>query len=186
MPLPETARGLQDAEALASASRRVKGLVSSISGPVSGDIARAFGFVATRQGDEQLYMNSKLVLDSRAGGAPYPIAGVFGFPMNDHEGIEALVRRAKHIGYTGVPVMHPSHIEIVERVFRPTPDEIAYFEGLLATFAAAENEGVGAISYRGTMVDCAMLPLALETVAEGQRYAARACMREGIDDRGTS
>lgn len=147
--------------------------MGSISGPVSGDIARAFGFIATRAGFEQLYMNSRIVLDSRAGGAPYPICGVFGLPLDDLEGVRRMARRAREIGYTGVPVMHPSHIEIVEQVFRPTEEEVAYFEGLLAAFATAESAGAGAISYRGTMVDYAMIPLAEEIVAEGRRYAER-------------
>ncbi|MDR3532039.1 MAG: CoA ester lyase [Rhodopila sp.] len=177
MPLPETARGLQDAEQLASASARVKGLVSSISGPVSGDIARAFGFTATRGGLEQLYMNSKIVLDSRAGGAPYPICGVFGLPLDDLDGVREMARRARDIGYTGVPVMHPSHIEIVEQVFRPSVEEIAYFEGLLAAFSAAESAGAGAISYHGTMVDYAMVPLAESIIAEARRYAKRDASR---------
>ena len=57
---------------------RVRGIHGALSGPVSGDFARAFGFRATTGGEEQLYLASKLVLDSRAGGAMYPIAGIFG------------------------------------------------------------------------------------------------------------
>lgn len=169
LALPETAEGLQRAEALVRASSRVKGIVSSLTGPVSGDIARAFGFVASRGGLEQLYMASKMVLDSRAGGAPYPVAGVFGLPFDDHEGIEALVRRARELGFTGCPVMHPSHVAIVNRVFAPTRDEAMYFIGLLAAYEQAVAAGKGAVSYQGAMVDLAMVPLAHETIAEYRR-----------------
>ena len=119
LPLPETAEGMHDACALAKASPRVKGIHGAISGPVSGDFARAFGFRATTDGIEQLYLASKLVLDSRAGGAPYPIAGIFGTPMNDLAAVERLVRRARDIGYTGVAVMHPSHVAVANAVYRP-------------------------------------------------------------------
>jgi citrate lyase subunit beta / citryl-CoA lyase len=169
LPLPETPEGMHDACALAKASPRVKGIHGALSGPVSGDFARAFGFRATSDGIEQLYLASKLVLDSRAGGAPYPIAGIFGTPMNDLPAVERLIRRARDIGYTGVAVMHPSHVAVANAVYRPTEEEVAYFAGLLKAFEAAEKAGLGAVSYQGAMVDYAMLPLAQEIIAEAQR-----------------
>jgi citrate lyase subunit beta/citryl-CoA lyase len=170
LPLPETAEGMHDACALAKASPRVKGIHGALSGPVSGDFARAFGFRATNDGIEQLYLASKMVLDSRAGGAPYPIAGIFGTPMNDLDAVEKLIRRARDIGYTGVAVMHPSHVAVANAVYRPTAEDIAYFSGLLQAFEAAEKAGLGAVSYQGAMVDYAMLPLAQEVMAEAKRY----------------
>jgi citrate lyase subunit beta / citryl-CoA lyase len=170
LPLPETAEGMYDARDLARASPRVKGIHGAISGPVSGDFARAFGFRATTDGIEQLYLASKMVLDSRAGGAPYPIAGIFGTPMNDLAAVEKLIRRARDIGYSGVAVMHPSHVAVANAVYRPTPEDIAYFSGLLLAFEAAEKAGLGAVSYQGAMVDYAMLPLAQEVMAEAKRY----------------
>ncbi|HTW71111.1 MAG TPA: CoA ester lyase [Acetobacteraceae bacterium] len=169
LPLPETPEGMHDACALAKASPRVKGIHGAISGPVSGDFARAFGFRATSDGIEQLYLASKLVLDSRAGGAPYPIAGIFGTPMNDLAAVERLIRRARDVGYTGVAVMHPSHVAVANAVYRPTEEEVTYFAGLLQAFEAAEKAGLGAVSYQGAMVDYAMLPLAQEVMAEARR-----------------
>ena len=95
LPLPETAQGMYDAYHLAKASNRVRGIHGALSGPVSGDFARAFGFRATTGGDEQLYLASKLVLDSRAGGAMYPIAGIFGTAQDDLPAVERLIRRAR-------------------------------------------------------------------------------------------
>ena len=171
LPLPETAEGMRDASALAGASSRVRGIHGALSGPVSGDFAQAFGFRATADGVEQLYLGSKLVLDSRAAGAMYPIAGIFGTPMDDLAATERLIRRARDLGYTGVAVMHPTHIAIANAVFRPTPEEAAYFEGLLRAFEDAEKAGLGAVKYQGAMVDYAMLPLAREIVAEARRNA---------------
>ena len=169
LPLPESAEGMRDASALAAASPRVRGIHGALSGPVSGDFAQAFGFRATADGIEQLYLGSKLVLDSRAAGAMYPIAGIFGTPMDDLAATERLIRRARDLGYTGVAVMHPSHVAIANAVFRPTPEEVAYFEGLLKAFEDAEKSGLGAVKYQGAMVDYAMLPLAREIVAEARR-----------------
>jgi citrate lyase subunit beta / citryl-CoA lyase len=173
MALPETARGLQDAELLAAASTRVKGICGVVGGPVVADVATAFGFVPSMGGIEQLYMNSKLVLDSRAAGAPFPIAGIIGTALDDLEAVELLVRRARSLGYTGCPVMHPSHVAVVQKVFMPTLEEAEYYEGLLAAFAVAEAEGKGAVNYKGMMIDYAMLPLARQVVSEYKRRAAR-------------
>jgi citrate lyase subunit beta/citryl-CoA lyase len=169
LPLPETAQGMHDAYNLAKASPRVRGIHGAVSGPVSGDFARAFGFRATNGGEEQLYLASKLVLDSRAAGAMYPIAGVFGTPQDDLPAVERLIRKARDIGYSGVAVMHPTHVAIANTVYRPTPDEVAYFKGLLEAFKAAEAAGLGAVSYQGAMVDYAMLPLAHEILADAAR-----------------
>ena len=177
MPLPETAEGLQRAELLARASSRVKGIVGTVSGPVSDDVAEAFGFRATTSGVEQLYMNSKLVLDSRAGGAAFPIAGVFGVPLDDLGAVESLLLRARNFGYTGSPVMHPSHVAIANAVYSPTVEEFQYFEGLLKAFADAEVQGLGAVRYRGSMIDYAMLPRARQVVAEYRRRQSRSTAR---------
>lgn len=169
LPLPETAIGMYDAFNLVKASTRVRGIHSAISGPVSGDFARAFGFRATSAGTEQLYLASKMVLDSRAAGAMYPMAGIFGTHQDDLAAVEDLIRRARDIGYTGVCVMHPTHVPIANAVYRPTTEEVEYYTGLLAAFEAAEKAGLGAVAYKGAMVDYAMLPLAKEVLAEAAR-----------------
>ena len=174
LPLPETAEGMQDAHLLAKASRRVKGIFGAFSGPVSGDIARAFGFRATDDGLEQIYMASKLVLDSRSAGAVYPIAGIIGTALDDLATVERMIRRARDVGYTGVAVLHPTHVPIANAVYRPTAEEAAYYQGMLDAFAEAEKAGIAAVRYHGAMVDYAMLPLAREVVAEAARYSAPA------------
>ena len=167
--LPETAEGMYNAYNLAKASPRVRGIHGAISGPVSGDFARAFGFRATSGGEEQHYLASKLVLDSRAAGAMYPMAGIFGTHQDDHAAVEALIRKARNFGYTGVAVMHPTHVPIANAVYRPTQEEVDYYTGLIAVFEDAEKKGLGAVAYQGAMVDYAMLPLAREVLAETAR-----------------
>jgi citrate lyase subunit beta/citryl-CoA lyase len=163
LPLPETAQGMHDAHLLAKASARVRGIFGALSGPASGDIARAFGFRA-------IFLASKLVLDSRAAGAPYPIAGIVGNALDDLAMVERMIVRARDFGYTGVAVLHPSHVAVAHKVFRPTAEEVAYYRGMLDAFAAAEKAAVAAVRYHGAMIDYAMLPLAREVIAESARY----------------
>lgn len=169
IPIPETARGLQNAHELAATSPRVAGLLTAVGGPIAGDIARAAGLRPTVSGDEQAYLQSKIVLDSRSAGARFPIAGIIGTPLHDLKMVEDLVRRAKAFGFAGAALIHPDHVRIANDVFRPTAEEVEYFEGMLAAFAEAERAGKGAVSYRGAMIDYAMLPTAREVVAEARR-----------------
>ena len=120
-------------------------------------------------------MNSKVVLDSRAAGAEFPIAGIIGTAIEDIASVEAMIRRAKEAGYTGVCLIHPSHVAIANRVFRPTAEEVAFCRGMLAAFAEAEAQGLGAVRYEGRMVDYAMLPPAravLEDAGDSGTWAA--------------
>ena len=172
MPLPETAQGIWAARDLAAASSRCRGIIGVVGGPVSGDVARAVGFRPSMEGTEQLYVASKLVLDSRAGGAPYPMGSLIGTALDDLDGVRTLAQRAKALGYSGAVLIHPSHVEVAADVFAPTAEEVEYSRGMIEAMREAQARGDGAVSYRGTMVDFAMLPNAQEIVAEAQRREA--------------
>lgn len=169
LALPETAQGLHDAHQLARSSPRVCGFMTSCAGPVSSDVARAFGFTATLEGREQVYVQSHIILASRAAGARFPVGAVFGVRLDDVETVTMLVRRAKQMGFSGAVVMHPSHVAIANSIFQPSAEEVDYSRGLIEALEAAQKQGVGAITYRGMMVDEAMLPLAREVVAQARR-----------------
>jgi citrate lyase subunit beta / citryl-CoA lyase len=172
MPLPETAPGIWAARDLAAASSRCRGIIGVVSGPVSGDVARAVGFRPSMEGSEQLYVSSKMVLDSRAGGAPYPMGSLIGTALDDLDSVRTLARRAKAFGYSGAVLIHPSHVAVAAEVFAPTAEEIDYYRGMIAAMRDAQARGDGAVNYRGMMVDYAMLPHAQEVVAEADRRAA--------------
>ena len=174
MPLPETAEGMADARDLVAASPRCKTLLGVIGGPVEGDVARAMGFRPTMEGTEQLYLASKMVLDSRAGGAPYPMASIIGTPLEDLAAVRSLVQRAKSLGFSGAVLIHPTHVTIANEVFAPTPEEVEYYAGLIEAMKAAEAQGDAAVRYRGIMVDYAMLPRAHEILREAERRGIKA------------
>ena len=169
MPLPETAQGIHAARDLAAASRRCRGIIGVVGGPVSGDVARAVGFQPTMEGTEQLYVASKLVLDSRAGGAPYPMGSLIGTALDDLESVRLLARRAKALGYSGAVLIHPSHVAVAAEIFTPSQEEVDYYAGMIEAMRQAQARGDGAVSYRGMMVDYAMLPHAEAIVAEAAR-----------------
>jgi citrate lyase subunit beta/citryl-CoA lyase len=169
MPLPETAVGLCDARELAAASSRVCGLLTAFSGPTIGDIARAAGYLPTLEGSEQHYLASKIVLDSRASGAMHPMCSILGTRLDDLDAVRMLAQRAKRFGFTGAVLIHPSHVAVANEVFTPSAEEIEHARGLIAAMREAESQGKGAVSYRGQMVDYAMLPHAEAVVALAER-----------------
>jgi citrate lyase subunit beta/citryl-CoA lyase len=169
MPLPETAEGLQDARNLAAASPRCRGIIGIVGGAVSGDVARAMGFRPTLEGTEQLYLASKMVLDSRAGGAPYPMASIIGTALDDLDTVRRLATRAKALGFSGAVLIHPSHVKIADEVFAPTAEEVEYYSGLIEAMREGERRGDGAVRYRGLMIDYAMLPEAEAVLREAKR-----------------
>jgi len=172
-PLPETARGLAEAREIAGASRRVRGMFTGINGAVSGDVARAFGLRPTEQGAEQLYLHSKMVLDSRSAGAMQPIASIMAAQISDLLGTEQMIVRAKHLGFSGVVLIHPSHVPIANRVMRPTCEEVDFYRRMIEAFAEVEKKGFGATKFEDQMIDYAYIPVAREVIAEAEMLARR-------------
>ncbi len=160
--LPETALGIFKGFEIANASPRVKSLMTAVSGPTGGDVAKAIGYEATPEGLEQLYLQSKVVLESKAANAPYPIAGVIGMNIKDLDYVKILIQRAKKIGFTGVALIHPSHVEIANQVFSLSGEEISYHKALVQTFLEANQKGLGATTFQGSMIDQAMYQRSLE------------------------
>lgn len=153
-PTLETAKGVYHAYLIATCSPRVPTLACA-AGP-GGDTARSLGYIWTQEGTETLYMRSKVLLDARAAAVTYPLITSW-FDVGNLEGLKADVRLNRQLGYSGQMVIHPSHVPIVNEAFTPTPQEIAYHQGLLAAMEEAERQGTAAVTYEGAMVDIAMV-----------------------------
>jgi citrate lyase subunit beta/citryl-CoA lyase len=158
----ETAQAMRNVYEIATRCRRVK-RVSLAAGP-GGDAARAIGYQWSREGMETLFLRSKVVLDARAAGIQYPTISSW-WNIKDLEGLERDARWNRSLGYRGQTVMHPSHVAIVNRVFTPTADEIAFHQGLIQAMEAAERQGIAAVTYQGDMVDEAMVKTSRELLA---------------------
>jgi citrate lyase subunit beta/citryl-CoA lyase len=178
--VPETAAGLVDARLLAQASPRVKSVLSGFIGGGSGgdsvfvgDTAWAAGFRPTGDGREQDYLHSKIALESRAGGAEFPVAGIMGTAIPDLDGVRHLVARAKSFGFTGAVLIHPSHVAVANEVFTPTPGQVRFAKGVIEAMRKAESEGTGAARFEGLMIDYAVLMAARQTIEYAERHEAK-------------
>jgi len=155
----ETAKAMRNIYEIATSCRRVK-RVGLAAGP-GGDAARAIGYQWTKEGTETLFLRSKAVLDARAAGIQYPTISSW-WNIKDLEGLERDARWNRQLGFRGQTVMHPSHVPIVNRVFTPTTDEIEFYKGLIEAMKDAERKGIAAVTYKGDMVDEAMVKTARE------------------------
>ena len=148
----ETASGIRMAYDIAMASDRVAHMGGS--GGKGGDTARSVGYRWTLEGTETLYLRSKVLIDSRAAGIQWPISGGW-FDIRDLDGLRYWANNLKALGYTGMNLIHPSHVPIVNEIFTPTTEEIAFWQGLLDAMEESRKQGTAAVTYAGDMVDVA-------------------------------
>lgn len=78
--------------------------------------------------------------------------------IEDLAGLEADAREAKRDGFTAKAVIHPKHVEVVNAVFAPAPEELDWARRVVAAFAAGDD--VGVMRMDGKMLDRPHLRLA--------------------------
>ncbi len=100
-------------------------------------------------------------IQARAAGIRYPLVASW-FDVGDLDGLAADAGRNRQLGYTGMLLIHPSHVGPVNRIFTPSAEDVAYYKGLLAAMEAGERQGTAAVTYQGAMVDIAMVKTAHE------------------------
>jgi len=144
-PILETAAAVRLAYEVATASPRVAYMGGALSR--FGDIHQALGFRWTAEGEETLFLRSKVLVDARAAGIRYPISGMWGGGRDDIDGLREWAVKLRNLGYQGMMLGDPSHISVVHEIFTPTADELAYWQDLDRLAADAERTGEGPIHY---------------------------------------
>jgi malyl-CoA/(S)-citramalyl-CoA lyase len=203
----ETAQGVNNVEAIASASPRMHGMSL---GPA--DLAASRAMKTTRVGgghpdykvladtstnsisgkpaidgdgprtafqqDLWHYTIAKMV-DACAAAGIKPFYGPFG-DFSDAAACEAQFRNAFLMGCLGAWSLHPSQIEIAKKVFSPDPGEVAFASKIVT----AMPDGAGAVMIDGKMQDDAtwkqakvLLDLAKLVAAKDPEMAARYALK---------
>lgn len=162
----ETAEGVKNVEAIATASPRMHGMSL---GPA--DLAASRGMKTTRVGGG--HPDYTVLADAGDAGAPRPAfqqdlwhytvakmvdacmsAGIKAFygpfgDFSDAAACEAQFRNAFLMGCVGAWSLHPSQIDIAKRVFSPEPAEVSFALRILE----AMPDGTGAVMIDGKMQD---------------------------------
>lgn len=144
-PILETASGIRLAYDIAVASPRVRYMGGAVSR--FGDIHQAIGFRWSAEGRESLYLRSKVLVDARSAGIRYPISGMWGGATDDIEGLRRWAVELRDLGYYGMMLSEPVHVPIVNEIFSPTAEELAYWQDLDRLATEAEANGAGPILY---------------------------------------
>lgn len=161
LPL-ETAQAYNCCDELIAASPRVATLFAGTA--KDADVSRSVGFQFTPQGLESLYMRSRALLAVRAAGLQFPLVGLWQ-DLADDVGAEAFARQNRELGFRGQVLIHPSHIELVNRIYSPSADDVSFYSGMIAAFEEAESKGIAAIQYEGQHIDYAHVKTAREVLA---------------------
>jgi citrate lyase subunit beta / citryl-CoA lyase len=145
----ETARGLNQVEALATAPR------------LAGFTFGAADFCADIRADPAdpmatLHACSRLVTASRAGRIAPPVGSVF-TELQDLEALRVDTERLKRLGFFGRSAIHPRQVEIINAVFQPTVAEVAAAREVVAAYETAERGGSGVTRMGGVFVDVAVV-----------------------------
>jgi malyl-CoA/(S)-citramalyl-CoA lyase len=188
--LIETAKGMANVEAIARARPdRLEAMVFGVADYAASVQARTTnigganpdyavltdpGDDGSRQshwGDQWHFGISRMVAACRAEGLR-PIDGPFG-DVSDADGYRAAARRAAALGCEGKWAIHPSQIALANEVFTPSVVEIERAERILRAMEDAANEGKGAVSLDGRLIDAASIRMAENLTRKVEQMRAR-------------
>ncbi len=172
--LIETAAGCINIREIAAASPRLEGLIYG-AGDYAASLRMPLASIGEFDDHDALYpghrwhfimhaiVSAARAFDKRAIDSPF--AGI-----KNAEGLEQACAIARAMGFDGKWCIHPSQIATANQVFGPAEAEICWAETVLSAYDAAMQEGRGAITVGGKMVDAANLRMAT-TIVERARLA---------------
>jgi citrate lyase subunit beta/citryl-CoA lyase len=158
-PNIESARGLIQTFAIATASPRVTAVLGS-----TEDMAADLGAPRTPAAHELAYARQRLHVECVAAGVlsvdcPYTFA--------DLAGCETDARAARATGYVAKGAVHSAHAAAINRVMTPSAEEVRDAEGVVRAFEAARAKGMDRVEVSGLIVE-------MPTYLSAQRLLARA------------
>ena len=172
--LIETALGMANVEAIAqTCPERLEAMVFGVADYAASTQARTTNmgganpdyFMLTHPdnegarerhwGDQWHFAISRMVVACRAYGLR-PIDGPFG-DIGDPEGFKAVARSVAALGVEGKWAIHPSQIELANEVFTPPDSEVTRAHRILEAMSEAAQQGKGAVSLDGRLIDAASI-----------------------------
>jgi citrate lyase subunit beta/citryl-CoA lyase len=158
--LIEEVEALMNMEQIVTASPRLEAVILGV-GDLSASQGMRLGHIGVSDGDAALqypgdvwhYARNRMIVAARCAGVDAidgPYAN-FASPA----GYETSASMFAALGGVGKWCIHPSQIEIANKVFAPTPEEIEQAVGAIKAVAEAEARGAGSANFNGMMIDAA-------------------------------
>ena len=182
--LIETALGMANVEAIAQSSTRLEAMSFGVADyaastrartTVIGGVNKDSGVLTDKDdgGNRQYFWTdpwhasqTRMMVACRAYGLR-PIDGPFG-DFNDPEGYIAAANRAAVLGFEGKWAIHPSQIELANRVYTPSQAEVTKARRIMEAMAQAAQEGRGAVSLDGRLIDIASIRMAQALISKAE------------------
>lgn len=158
----ETAQGVRLAYEIACKPRVVALQIGAV------DLGAEVGFEPRADGQELLYVRSKVLLDSVAAGRRSPF-DVVQLDVQNDDALEAECRLARTLGFRGKACIHPRQVPIVNRAFTPTKSEIDWAHRVVDAYENAAADGHGVLTVAGSMVDLPVVERARRVLADAER-----------------
>ncbi len=147
---------------IADIARRDSGLDCLVVG--TNDLALETG-ISTLSGRQWLHSwLMQIILAARAAGLDVLDGPFNNFRDLDHFDVECA--EAYAMGFDGKTLIHPAQIASANRIFLPSPEEIASAQAIVDAFEQPENAGKGVISLDGRMVELLHLTQARRLLAK--------------------
>jgi citrate lyase subunit beta/citryl-CoA lyase len=173
MPNIESPRALRLAAEIAAASPRVCGLQAGW-----GDLIEPLDIERYNPAMIQALQLQIRIAAGEAGVWAYDGAWAH---IGDTEGLRREAEGARRLGYLGKSAIHPSQVAVINEVFRPTDEEIAHSLKVVEAARAAAEQGVGAYTVNGRMVDAPFVRRAESVLALARRLGLIAQGAQGIE-----
>lgn len=159
--LVETSVGLFEIAALCRSSTRLIGLQLG-----AEDLTAELGVERTSGGEEIRHARHQLALAAHAHGLLAIDTPQLAIGRDDV--LQADLATARSCGMTVKTCIHPSQLAVVASWSRPTDDELAQAERVIAAARAAAEAGRGAAALDGQMIDAPVVARARRIVAARQ------------------
>jgi citrate lyase subunit beta/citryl-CoA lyase len=92
--------------------------------------------------------------------------------VKDLEGFEVEARQGAEMGFDGKTLVHPTQVEVANRVWAPTEEQVAHARRVIEAFEQAEREGKGVVTVDGRMIENLHVDNARRTLATAEAIAA--------------
>jgi citrate lyase subunit beta/citryl-CoA lyase len=174
LPLLESPKGISVVSEIISGSQRVLG-VSFGAGDYSREIGAGMGVTSLSPDEFSLmasHPRSCIALAARAAGILAIDSPFFGLVI-DMEGLINEAKKVKLMGFTGKLLVHPRHVDPVNRVFAPNKGEIEFAKRVINAYEEAKSKGLGATSIGGRMIDYGSYRRALNVISMSEKIEER-------------
>ena len=166
IPWIENARAIVNAYQIATATDRIIAVAFG-----AEDYTDDMGLERSDAGEEIYYPRAAVAVAARAArvealDGPYVL-------FRDPDGLRQDAGQARKLGLTGKFAIHPAQIDIINEVFSPSEEELAYARKVVEAWNQAETTGRGSADLDGRMIDVPVIKRAQNLLALAESIAEK-------------